>query len=453
MNRPTTRRDLFRLIACRTGAAAAAACIADLHKAAAAAVANTAITDYKALVCVWMNGGNDSNNMIVPRTGSDYSAYRAGRGRLALPQSSLLPIAPIRGDGRNYGLHPSMGQIQQLFNSGQAAILFNVGTLAEPVTRAQWDAGTANLPPQLGSHSDQTVLWQSSVTDLNFGSGWGGRLADLMQTLGAGATRSFVFSAGGDNTFEVGRSLIQYQVSPDGVTTLDGYTSGANADQQSRALDSVIAINTSNLFERAFGSTLRRGIDNNLFLSQLVQTTTLPLAFPDTDFGNQLAIVARLIAGRGALGMKRQIFFVQAGGFDTHADELAAHAALMQQLSDAIGVFYRTTVALGVQNSVTTFTASEFSRVFASNGTGSDHGWGAHHFIVGGAVRGASLYGKLPVLVNDGPDDSGGGWIPTTSVDQYSATLAAWFGASNTDLPVILPNVGRFGSANLGFMF
>ncbi len=449
-----SRREFFRQTTCRmVSVAGLASCLGDLRKIAAATLSNSSLDDYKALVCLFLYGGNDSSNVIVPSSAADYRNYAQARTNLALAKSSLLPISPLQGDGRSYGLHPSMPETQDLFGRGKLAILFNAGTLVAPITRSDWDAGTAALPPSLGSHVDQANFWQTSLPDRPLSTGWGGRLADLMQSMGASANQSISMSLAGDNTFQAGNSVFEYQISSDGV--IQFYDHADPASPQTQAIDRVLASTSGGLYERAVGAITRRAIDNNQFIASVVNSApslTLTHPFPDTDLGNQLAMVARLISGRDALQMKRQIFFCSVNGYDTHADELDSHTDLLRELSQCLAAFYESTDLLGVANNVTLFTASDFGRAFSANGSGTDHGWGSHHFILGGSVRGASLYGKFPEPVAGGPDDIGSGWLPTTSVDEYAATLAKWFGVSATDMPAIIPNIGRYAHADLGFL-
>ncbi len=420
--------------------------------------------DYKALVCLFLNGGNDANNLIIP-TGSGYAAYATARSNLAIPQDRALAISPKTSDGRTWGLHPAVTELHSLFNNGKAALIGNVGTLVYPTTKAQYTARSVPLPPQLFSHSDQQVQWQHSVPDKPTSTGWGGRVADLVNAFNTNNEISMSVSIAGKNTFQVGAQVAQYAINTGGATTLAGSTTSLTPTTldgvRFRAQKDIFAQSQPGLFETAFGTASGDAIVSaDLLNSVLSSSGTLLTPFPNTNVGNQLRMAARLIAASPNLGLKRQIFFVQLGGWDTHAAQLTntdpttgAHAVLLSQVSQAVNAFYNATVELGVANQVTTFTASDFGRTFRSNGDGSDHGWGSHHFVVGGAVKGTELYGKLPTLTINGPDDTGlGRWIPTTSVDEYAATLATWFGVSASDLPIVLPNIGRFAKPNLGFL-
>jgi uncharacterized protein (DUF1501 family) len=454
---PTTRRDFLRNTLCAAvGTTSIVRTLFDLGNIEAASLPRigSAASDYKALVCVFLYGGNDSNNLLVPRTGGDYTQYAAGRGSLALPAASLLPITPLTSDGRAWGLHPSMTGLQGLFAQHRMALLANVGPLVAPLTRAQFLAGSVAAPPQLFSHSDQQVHWQTSIPDQPPRTGWGGRTADLLRSLNGSNQVSMSMSLAGSNILQVGDLVTQYQVSPDGSLGLAGFTDGPGGDPVSLAIRSLLAPTTGNLLVNAAGDVTRRALDNNLLLqSALDQAPALTTVFPDTDLGRQLLMIARLISVHGALGLQRQVFFCAADGYDTHGDQLDAQDGLLADLSACLTAFYNSTVELGLASNVTAFTASDFGRTFPSNGGGSDHGWGSHQMVVGGAVHGGDLYGQVPTLVEDGPDDAGEGrWIPTTSVDEYSATLAKWFGVGNADMATIFPNLSRFNRPDLGFM-
>jgi uncharacterized protein (DUF1501 family) len=419
-------------------------------------------SDYKALVCLFLNGGNDANNMIVPSDDSGYAAYAAARSNLALPRTGLLPLSPKTSDGRAFSLHAAMPELHGLFNSGRAAFLANVGTLVYPTTRAQVLANSIPLPRQLYSHSDQQVQWQSSVPDRASLTGWGGRLADLVNAFNSNNEISMSISIAGKNYFQVGKIVNQYAVTTGGAVALTGSSATSGADfARFQAQKDLFGQQHAALLEAAFGGVSRSAItDAELLNSVLARSTPIATAFPNNTAGNQLRMVARLIAAASNLGLKRQVFFVQLGGWDTHAAQLVngspitgTHATLLSQISQSVDAFYKATVELGASEQVTLFSSSDFGRTYRSNGDGSDHGWGNHQFMVGGAVKGGDIYGKMPVLTVGGPDDTGQGrWIPTTSVDEFAATLATWFGVSQSDLPVVLPNIGRFTKPNLGFL-
>jgi len=461
MNTPhdLSRRRFIGQACAAVGATGMLSALAQLRMIGALA-ADTAPSDYKALVCLFLYGGNDSNNLLVPVDTASYQLYSADRTVLALPQSTLLPISPKSySDGRSWALHPSLVEAQGLFGQGQLAILANTGTLVQPVTLAQYNAGTAALPPQLFSHANQQVQWQSSVPDQPFTTGWGGRLADIVNALNTNPKVSMAVSVAGQNSFQVANTVSQFAVSPAGAVVLSGTSGSTLATSRYAAQQSILNQQEHNLFEAAFGGTTTSAIaDSQLLNSVLASAPALKTTFPSNSIGSQMQMIARMIGAAPQLGLTRQVFFASLGGFDLHSDQLGAHATLFSQLSQALSAFSAATSELGVQNQVTTFTASDFSRTFNTNGTndgtaGSDHGWGSHHLIMGGAVKGGDIYGQVPLLELGGPEDTGRGrWIPTTSVDEYSATLATWFGVSAGNLQVVLPNIGRFASSNLGFM-
>lgn len=459
----STRRQFLQTACAAVGMTALGNTIFDLQRIAAAAP----LVDYKSLVCIFLYGGNDGNNVIVPAGAADYAQYAAARASLALPQSSLLALNPLvspssgGGDSRTWGLHPSLAKVQGLFNGGRAAVVANVGPLVAPVTRQDFLSRTAAVPPQLFSHSDQTVHWQTSLPDQPSRTGWGGRAADLLQSLNENARISMAISVAGTNTFQVGNVVTQYQVAPEGPVGLTSYVPAASgADASSNAVRALLAHSYGNLFERGYSGIFQRALGNQELLSgALAGAPALTTEFPQTDLGLQLQMIARLISVREALGLRRQVFFCAGQGYDTHGGQIGesaldgAHANLLGEFDGALGAFDAAMTELNVADSVTAFTASDFGRTYVSNGDGSDHGWGSHHFVIGGAVRGGRFYGQIPTLAINGPDDAGDGrWIPTTSVDEYSATLARWFGVATSDLPLVLPNLGRFASPDLGFM-
>ena len=452
----SARRDFLRQACCAAvGSTGVLSTLAQLRLIGAVAAAGASRVraaavpaDYKALVCVFLYGGNDGSNTIIPTSATDYSDYARVRGALAVSQSSLLPIAPRRhSDGRSYGLHPAVPELQRQFQQGRLAILANVGTLVQPVTLAQFRNNQA-LPPQLFAHNEQATQWQSSVPDRPFQTGWGGRVADLVNTFNANNQISMSISLTGQNSFQVGQSVSQFSVGSGGITPMGVGATIAGGVRR------IVASAPPNLLEAAFGGVTRTAIDDNALLGSLLQTApTLRTAFPNSNLGRQLRMVATLISLAPALRLKRQIFFCSIQGFDTHALQLPSHGPLLAEVSAALAAFYDATVELAVANLVTAFTASDFGRTYTINTDGTDHGWGNQQFVIGGAVQGGDIYGTMPSLALGGPDDTGQGrWLPTTSVDEYSATLATWFGVSATDLPVVLPNIGRFAKPNLGFM-
>jgi uncharacterized protein (DUF1501 family) len=408
---------------------------------------------YKALVCLFLAGGNDANNLLIPSDDAGYAAYAKARSALALPREGLFGISPRNPDGRAFALHPSLPELRDLFADGRLALLANVGTLAYPTSKAQFTGQSVPLPNQLFSHNDQQVQWQSSLPDRKFATGWGGRLADLTNAFNENNTISMSISLAGQNVFQVGKNVTQYSVSPNGAVQPNN-TGGAVGGIRFKAQKDLLAAGDDNLFASAFAGLTSDAIsDSAMLASTLSKDAPFKTEFPKSSLGSQLRMIARLIAAAPDLGLNRQIFFARIGGWDLHTTQLSAHAKLFGDVSQSLAAFHRTTVELGLADRVTTFTASDFGRTYTTNGDGSDHGWGSHHLIMGGAVKGGDIYGKVPDLVLNGPEDTGRGrWIPTTSVDEYSATLATWYGVSATDLPIVLPNIGRFARPNLGFM-
>jgi uncharacterized protein (DUF1501 family) len=435
-----------------------------LFNATVSAQGGPPLDDSKILICLFLYGGNDANNMLVPREQSAYNEYASDRGILALPRDTLLPLNLPGDDGRDFGLHPAMAPLQTIFNQQKMAIVCNVGTLVAPITKAEYLSGAAALPPYLFSHNDQQVQWQTSVPDSPRKTGWGGRLADLLQSLNAGSQVSMNISIAGANFFQVGEEVVQYHVTPQGSIGLSQYDANwTPIQQQYHAMDQMLGRSYGHLFEQEYANIINRAVANDTLLKTAlasVQDHTATFANSTLPTGglnpvaSQLRMILRLIEARQTLGMRRQIFFAALGGFDTHDAQLEDHHALLEQLSNAVADFYNGTAALGISDRVTLFTASDFNRTYNSNGKGSDHAWGGHHIVVGGAVNGGRLYGDMPILQIQGPSDTGtrGSWIPTVSTDEMAATLARWFGVSETDLPMVLPNIGRFAQPDLGFM-
>jgi uncharacterized protein (DUF1501 family) len=484
-----TRRKFLRRAACAAvGTVAMTSTIRDL-RFMNAAVAQSSITDYKALVCIFLQGGNDSNNLIIPTLPSDYANYAAVRTPvLAIPQSAILSLTSLNSNGQTFGLHPSCLELQTLFGEGKLAVLFNTGTLVHPVTREEYLGHTTAVPPQLFSHADQQTQWQTSIPDQPPTTGWGGRCADLLNSVQPTAPISLVVTLAGANTFEVGNIVAEYSVSTSGAISLSlpGSPSGGASTNRLPTLLKLLGLPYTNLQSQAYAGVAEQAINTSTLLNSAIAgtggnywATPFPTHVTPPEGGGafsstlspQLQMVARLIAAgstaasSGGFGMKRQIFFCQVGGYDLHSGQtsysagdpnnvlLGAHTNLLAELSQCLNAFQRAMEQLGLSNNVTSFTASDFSRTFPSNGQGSDHGWGSHHLILGGAVHGQRTYGTFPTLAVNGPDDTGTGrWIPTTAVDQYLATLATWFGVNSGNLSTVFPNIGRFASPNLGFI-
>lgn len=450
--KPWTRRDLLR---CGLSAAAGLTtprAMLGLLGAASATAAHAAFTDYKALVCIFLHGGNDGYNLLVPYDSTRYNRYKAARTNLALTRSELLPLAPPLLSFDLYGLHPAMPELQKLYNNDRLAFIINAGTLLAPVTKDEVLAGR-NLPPRLYSHNDQQDCWVSSRPDATQRQGWGGRLADLLGSANANSRVSMNISLAGNNLFQTGATSVPYSMSAGGVPSFRALT---NASARTALYRQLLAqAEAAQAFERTSSRLVSRSIDLGMEISTaLAGVPELSTEFPaDNGLANQLKMVARMIAARETLGLSRQVFYVTIGGFDLHDNQLEAHPALLARLSQAMSAFYSATVELGVADAVTTFTASDFGRTTTSNGDGSDHAWGSIHCALGGAVKGGRIYGEYPDLTLNGPQDVGEGRIiPTTSVEQYGATMLRWFGASESEIDVIFPHLSRFATRGLGFV-
>ncbi len=440
------RRDFLRA----TGAGAVLTAYPWLHTVAAPGPFN----DYRALVCVFLFGGNDSWNMVVPRSQAEYDVYANSRQNLAIDREALLPIAPLTSDGVDYGLHPSMSGLQGLFDSGRAAFVANVGPLIEPTTRDQYQAGSVQLPPQLFSHNDQQDQWLTLKGRAQARTGWAGRIADLIRTEVAGQQLPTNASLFGASIFQAGDDTVAYVMGPGGPIPFEGFGESGIGLAQRQAFERIIGAQYGSIYERAFAAVQERAVSTaDLVTAAIAGAPAITTPFPASQLGEQLQTVARLIAVRDRLGMERQIFFVAAGGFDTHDDQNELQPGLLGDVSDSMRAFYDATVELGVAGNVTTFTQSDFGRTLTSNGDGTDHAWGGIQVVTGDAVAGREIYGSYPLLAIGGPDDVGGGrFIPSTSSDQFAATLAQWFGIPEADLATVAPHLDNFVARDLGFM-
>jgi uncharacterized protein (DUF1501 family) len=445
------RRDFLRTSCCSAAAGFAAASFSRFGLMNA--LAQTA-TDYKAMVCVFLFGGNDSNNMVIPFSTTGYSGYKSARGGLALAQGSLLPINPPT-PGQPFAFHPRFTGMQSLFTKNQLAVLTNVGTLIQPTTPAQFQNGGVPVPINLFSHSDQEAQMQTSILDKLGDTGWAGRTADKIQSI-YGGNFPIIISLAGTNIFCEGLVAQAIQSNGNPTQLLNGFGGGSESAARLAALQSLLTFDTGLTLIQSASTTTGNAIQNGQTLATALGTGT-PLAtqFPQNSyFASQLQQVAKIIQVRAALGLQRQIFFVSMGGFDTHTGQLAQQDSLFNDLNASLSAFYQATVEMGVASNVTTFTLSDFGRTWLPNSTGTDHAWGSHHIVMGGAVKGGDFYGTFPTLVAKGPDDATGEgrWVPTTSLDQYAATLAQWFGVAATDLPTIFPNLANFSAPTLSFM-
>lgn len=430
-----------------------------LNLAAMGEAAAATASDYKALVCVFLYGGNDYANTLVPWDATQYAAYQSQRANLAYSQSALAatvlnPSVALPG-GAQWALAPGLAKLLPLFDGGKLAVLLNAGTLVQPTTKAQYQARSVLLPPKLMSHNDQQSYWQASSPE-GAASGWGGRVGDLLQS-GNGSATLTCMNISGNAVYLSGRSAVQYSVPPSGPVALNARNTLQGSAAAATLLKSLLSGGGSHELQGVLGNiggralSLYDQVSAALAVAPATSTVFPAAADPQSSLGAQLQTVARLISVNSQLGVRRQVFFVSTSRFDTHDGLGTLHPTLMTNLADALRAFHDTTVELGVSSQVTTFTASDFGRALTANNDGSDHGWGSMHFVLGGGVRGGRFYGISPTLANNGPDDIGQGrLIPTMSVDQIAATLATWFGVSASDLSTVVPNIGNYAGSALG---
>ncbi len=455
---PYTRRDFIRQGCCAAAALGVATSFRSFGLINALAQSSA---PFQSLVCIFLFGGNDANNMLIPNDTAGYANYNTirGGGGLALAQNTLLPVtAKTAQNGSTlFGLHPNLPEVQSLFTNGKLAFLANVGPLVQPLTRAQYQAATLPQPVNLFSHADQQAQWQTSELDGFPTTGWAGRVADNIQTLlNGGAVFPPITSVAGTAIFCTGQETQPFAMIPGSSPGLTGFDSTAPSTARLAALQQLLTLDTGvSLIQSASSITTNALADSKTLSGALAGASALQTVFPTTSIGAQLQQVAQILEVRAALGLNRQIFFCSLGGFDTHSNQIATQQTLFSQLSPAINAFYNATVELGISQQVTTFTMSDFSRTYqpATDG-GTDHAWGSVQMMVGDSVLGGDIYGTLPEFALGGPNDvaNNGRWIPTTALDQYGATLASWFGVPAANLPGIFPNLGNFTTKTLSFL-
>jgi uncharacterized protein (DUF1501 family) len=441
------RREFLRRAGAVSATGAAAPMALNLSAIGSAAAAQA--DDYKALVCVYLFGANDHYNTYVPYDVSSHQQYSQLRQTLATDRSALtatqLNPQTALANGKRFALAPQLSDLHDVWNEGNLAVVLNTGTLMAPTTKAQYRAKSVPLPPKLFSHNDQTSFWQSLAAE-GATTGWGGQMGDLF--LSDNTHNQFTsVSVTGNAVLLSGNEAVQYQVTPNGSVSLNANRYGIyGSNAVSQAMLDLMPRPSAHLIQNVYGGTTKRSLEaNELLTSALAGTSDLSTPFATDRLSSQLRMVARMIAARSQLGVKRQVFFVGVGTFDHHDGLVTRHPEMLTQVNAAMNSFYRATEELNIQNNVTAFTASEFGRTITSNGDGSDHGWGSHHMVMGGAVNGREFYGQAPELGNNGPDDVGNGrLLPTTSVDQYAATLGSWFGVNNTELNTIFPRLSEF---------
>lgn len=441
----------------------------------AAMAQSSGSSNYQALVCVYLQGGNDGHGTVIATDPTSYAAFttaRSGAPGLAYPLSELLPITlKTPQSGRTFGLNPSLTGVQNLFNAGRAAIIANTGTLVAPATKTQINANSVPLPDSLFSHFDQTASWQAIASNLGSGErvGWGGAVADAIEQMNMNSNSMFTcISTAGNALFLAGQQSFQLNCTSAGPIPIYGAaTPPFGAPAATNPLTAILTADETNLFAKEYGVVIQRSMQAQAMLaSAMAPAGTGGVPNPpqyldpvssklmNNPLATSLQTVARIISGRASLGVTRQIFFVQLGSFDTHDAQAQTHAQLLTQLGAALEYFDGQMVNMGIGNQVTTFTISDFGRTLTCNSDGTDHGWGSHHFVVGGAVQGQDMYGTYPIVgVNQANDVGSGRLIPTTAVEQYAGTLASWFGLSDSQVREVFPNFGNFGSSPyLGFM-
>lgn len=462
-----SRRKFLKQFSCSAvGASTLYSTLINLKAANAAAIANSAVTaaaDYKALVCITLAGGNDSYNMLVPKSGTAYSEYKTTRSNLALDTNQLLSIDPLNTQGQQFGLHPSMPKLQGLFNQGKLSFISNIGSLVEPALRREdvWNE-KIRLPLGLYSHADQLMHWQTATPHLRSAAGWGGKVADMIKDMNANQNISMNISLSGTNTFQTGNDTIEYTLDP--IEGSIGIT-GDNQDWlfnelRSKAITDMLEHNYNDVFKNTYVKTIKNARAANVQFSSALDGNQFNNVFAadDYQFSDRLHMVARTIKARSALQMNRQTFFVEFAGWDHHDEVLNSQTGMLEMVDEGLSAFQQSLEQLGIEDQVTTFVISDFGRSLTSNGNGTDHGWGGNVFVMGGAVNGQRIFGEYPSLALNSDLDLGSGRLmPTLSADEYFAELALWFGVPRSDLKTIFPNIGNFydvnsGAAPIGFL-
>ena len=448
-----TRRDFLKCATATAAGMTTPGAALGLLAGLQSATVEAATGDYKALVCIFLAGGNDGFNVLIPTDTTPYATYKKARSGLAVTPEQLLNLN-VTPSGSKYAVSSRTPELRNLYNDGRLAFLANVGTLLEPTTKKSYQAGK-NLPPQLYSHNDQSDQGMSTQPDALQKVGWGGRIADLYANLNGTSSLPLGVSIGGNNLFQVGQGSVPYYMNTNGVNNFQ-VTSGGNTDPRTKAFKKMLDLSLTNgrLMDKEYAKAIKSTIDLSQTLKTALATSTAGTGFwPNSYIAQQLKAVAQMISVRQTFGQRRQVFYVVQGGYDTHDDQTVRQGNLLAELSQAMAVFHNAMEELGVGNDVTSFTLSDFGRTLTTNSDGTDHAWGNVQMIAGGSVVGGNVYGTFPNQTIDGPDDAGyGRLIPTTSIEQYAATLANWFGASTADLDTIFPHLNRFNSSNLGFM-
>lgn len=425
-----------------------------LRLTAGAVSANSTFPDYKALVCLFLGGGNDSFNMLIPRqvdAHADYVTARGGlyndphqSGGLAIPTEELLPIQSAGQSISEFGLHPNMPFLQSLYNQGNCAFVANVGTLIEPTTLAQYNSNEVKLPAGLFSHSDQKVHWQTIVPQVRGAGpkGWAGRMAEVMDQANQSSSIAMNISLSGNNVLQSGFGTVPYITDYKGAVSINANDSDLFSQT---AVNSLLSQHYKNIYQKTLGESTRKAIDSSVAFKDAVDPIKTTTSFPSSQTGKRLAMISRIMQARMGLGMERQIFFIRRGGWDHHSGILEKQPDLLAEVDEALEAFWTELELLGLQDNVVLYTASDFGRTLTSNGTGSDHAWGGNQFLMGGGVNGGKIYGQFPTLLGGSDYDLGRGrLLPSTSVDAYTAELASWFGVPPSELTTVIPNAHNF---------
>ncbi len=463
MKKHFSRRHFLKQASCAAiGSTTLLSTLTNLKFINAASISNSSViggSDYKAMVCILMSGGNDSFNMLVPTESGAYNTYRETRSNLALAKDSLLPL-----NNTALGVHPSMGPVQELFNQGQLSMISNIGTLIAPVTKQEAMDFESSLPLGLFSHADQAQQWQTSIPNDRSSVGWGGRVADMMQDVNDNRELSINISVSGSNLFQTGSTTVEYALDPSngavGILEYNDPNGNAFWKLRDKAIDNMIDAHYDDIYKKAYIDVIKNSRDVQQEVAEALNTAPfLDDLFSDNDFSIALRTIAKTIATRDKLGMKRQIFFVDYDKWDHHDEVLETQAEMLDVLAKGLSEFNAALDRISANDCVTTFTSSEFGRTLTSNGQGTDHAWGGNVMVMGGPVKGGKVYGEYPSLELGGNQDLGknatssnGIMIPTTSVDAYFAELALWFGVSASELKTIFPNIGNFYDTGSGDM-
>ncbi len=459
MQRPKfykSRREFIKQFGLGALGVTTASSIMQLKAINAAFLNNSAGPDegYKAIVCFFLNGGNDSFNMVVPRGNPEYDEYAVTRSDLAISQNELLPITPVTSDGRQYGLNPAMNGIHQLFNNGKLSFINNVGPLIVPTTRTTFNNHTAPLPLGLFSHADQLKNCQTGLPHFRTHIGWGGRMADLLKSMNTNQNLSMNISLAGTNIFQYGETVVEFAIDPiQGSPAISGYAGSSDFNvQRTQAINALLGIDHPDIYKKTYTDILRKSRDGGIeFRAAMAQSGSVNTFFSENRISQSFKRITEVIKARDILGFQRQIFFVQMGGWDMHGELIDAHQRNLTIVDNALSEFANGLNEIGMFDSVTTFTISDFGRTLTSNGNGSDHAWGGNALVMGGGVNGGDMFGTFPSLSLGHEYEVGGGvLIPTTSNDEYFADLALWFGVSPSDLTTLFPNIGNFYDVNSG---